>query len=232
MNDTFNNLTLLYVEDEINIRNNLTESLTIIFKNVFSVENAELALEIYKTKHIDIILSDIGLPGMSGIDFVKIIRKDNKTIPIILLTAYTHILLTAYTQTDILLEAVKLKLVSYLTKPITLDSLLKTLLDAKNEISNSNIFKINNNIKYNIDKKILLKDDEDLHITASEDRLLNIFIENNNRTLSTEEIKNLLWDNSYYATDTAFKSLLNKLRKKIGVNKIKNISGIGYYLAR
>jgi len=224
LNDTFNNLTLLYVEDEINIRNNLTESLTIIFKNVFSVENAELALEIYKTKHIDIILSDIGLPGMSGIDFVKIIRKDNKTIPIILLTAYT--------QTDILLEAVKLKLVSYLTKPITLDSLLKTLLDAKNEISNSNIFKINNNIKYNIDKKILLKDDEDLHITASEDRLLNIFIENNNRTLSTEEIKNLLWDNSYYATDTAFKSLLNKLRKKIGVNKIKNISGIGYYLAR
>jgi len=224
LNDTFNNLTLLYVEDEINIRNNLTESLTIIFKNVFSVENAELALEIYKTKHIDIILSDIGLPDMSGIDFVKIIRKDNKTIPIILLTAYT--------QTDILLEAVKLKLVSYLTKPITLDSLLKTLLDAKNEISNSNIFEINNNIKYNIDKKILLKDDEDLHITASEDRLLNIFIENNNRTLSTEEIKNLLWDNSYYATDTAFKSLLNKLRKKIGVNKIKNISGIGYYLAR
>ncbi len=224
LNKNFNNLTLLYIEDETNIRDSLTNSLKILFKKVYAIENAELAIKVYKSKHIDMILSDIGLPGMSGIDLVKIIRKENKDIPIILLTAYT--------QTDILLEAVKLKLVSYLTKPISFDTLSKALLDAREEISEpiENIFEITKNIQYDIDRKILSQDAKDLHITASEDRLLNIFIENKDRTLSAQEIKNLLWDDSYHATDTALKSVLNKLRKKIGTDRIKNISGIGYYL--
>ncbi len=227
MNDfteKFHNLNILYIEDEINIRDNLTSTLQMIFKNVYSVENAELALDLYNSKDVDIILSDIGLPGMSGIDLVKIIRKDNKNIPIILLTAYT--------QTNILLEAIKLKLVNYLTKPITFDTLSNALLEAKNEIlkSTPKVFEMANNIRYDINKKILSQNDKNLHITASEDKLLNIFIKNQKRTISTEELKNLIWDDSYYATDTAFKSLLNKLRKKIGANTIKNVSGIGYYL--
>ena len=224
MDKIFNNLTILYVEDEENIRESLTSSLQIMFNYVYSTKNAEEALKIYNSKHIDIILNDIGLPGINGIDFVKKIRETNKEIPIILLTAYTD--------TDILLEAVKLKLVSYLTKPITLDTLLKALKDAQNELfqKNSNTLKITNNIIYNINKKILSQNGTNLHLTASEDKLLNIFIENKKRTLSIQEIKELLWDDSYYTTDTAFKSLLNKLRKKIGTDTIKNISGIGYYL--
>ncbi len=222
--ERFDNLNILYIEDEINIRDSLTSTLKIMFKNVYSTENAELALDLYNSKHIDIILSDIGLPGMSGIDLVKIVRKDNDNIPIILLTAYT--------QTNILIEAVKLKLINYLTKPVIFDTLINTLTEAANEISNStpNIFEMTNNIKYDIDKKMLFQNDKDLHITASEDKLLNIFIDNQQRTLSAEELKRLIWDDSYYATDTALKSLLNKLRKKIGTNSIKNVSGIGYYL--
>ncbi len=227
MNDLIkscNGLNILYIEDENNIRNSLSSSLGIIFKNVYAVENAELALDIYNSKNIDIILSDIGLPGMNGIDLVKIIRKENKSIPIILLTAYT--------QKDILLEAVKLKLVNYLTKPVTFDTLTTALLQAQSELSKyiPNIFEMKNGIKYDIDKKMLFQDNKNLHITASEAKLLNIFIENKQRTISIEELKNLIWDDSYYATDSAFKSLLNKLRKKIGSNSIKNISGIGYHL--
>jgi len=224
MDKIFNNLTILYIEDEKNIRETLTSSLQIMFNSVFATENAEDALEIYTHKHIDIILSDIGLPGMDGINFVKIIRETNKEIPIILLTAYTD--------TDILLEAIKLKLISYLTKPITLDTLLKALKDAQNELPKKSIdtLIITNNIKYDIKKKILSKNGNNLHLTHSEDKLLNIFIDNRTRTLSIIEIKELLWDDSYYTTDTAFKSLLNKLRKKIGTNTIKNISGVGYYL--
>ncbi len=224
LNTLFKNFTILYVEDENNIRDSLTSTLELIFKNVYSVENAELALEVYDSKDIDIILSDIGLPGMSGIDLVKSIRKNNSQIPIILLTAYT--------QMEVLLEAVKLKLVSYLTKPVTFDNLSSALIDAHQELkeSSTKTFTIKNNIIYNIDKKMLFQDGKDLNITASEDKLLNIFINNKSRTIPIEEIKNLMWDDSYYATDAAFKSILNKLRKKIGADSIKNISGIGYYL--
>lgn len=226
LNTEFKNLTILYVEDENDIRENLSSTLKLMFDTVYSVQTAELGLKIYNEKHIDIILSDIGLPQMSGIDFIEIIREKNKNIPVILLTAYT--------QTDILLKAIKLKLVSYLTKPINLDTLTKALLDAKKELTanttTTTITSFPNNIIYDSDKKLLSQNEKDLHITASEDKLLNILIENKLRTLSIDELKNMIWEDSYLATDSAFKSLLNKLRKKIGTNSIKNRSGLGYYL--
>ena len=67
-------------------------------------------------------------------------------------------------------------------------------------------------------------------LTASETKLLNFLVKNKHRTVSMQEIKNEIWDDPYDATDTAFKSLLHKLRAKIGKNSIKNVSGIGYFL--
>jgi DNA-binding response OmpR family regulator len=57
-----------------------------------------------------------------------------------------------------------------------------------------------------------------------------IFIKYKNKTVTTNEIKNLLWNDPYDATDSALKSILNKLRAKIGKKTIKNVPGAGYYL--
>ena len=54
--------------------------------------------------------------------------------------------------------------------------------------------------------------------------------ENKHRTVSKDEIKNHLWEDSYEATDSALKSVLNKLRNKIGKDSIKNVSGVGYQI--
>ena len=83
---------------------------------MYAVESADLALEIYNNNRIDIILSDINLPGMSGLEFTKIIREENRLIPIILLTAHTN--------TELLLEATRLRLIDYLTKPIDFEMLI------------------------------------------------------------------------------------------------------------
>ena len=219
-----NTLTIMYIEDDNSIRSKVAQTLDLIFKKVISFENAEDALDHYNTKKPDIILSDINLPNMSGIEFSKLIRKDDSNIPIILLTAYTN--------KEILLEATKLKLISYIVKPVIFDELYDSFKLATKDIikNNNNVLLFENNIRYDTQTKILYANDKEVHTTASENKLLEIFIKSLNKTLSANEIKEQLWDDAYDATDSALKSVLSKLRSKIGKDSIKNVSGMGYYL--
>lgn len=217
-------LSILYVEDEENIRNNLTATLEIIFKQVFSVSNVNDALNYYNESKPDIILSDIQLGNQSGIDFVKKIRETNQKIPIILITAHL--------ETEFLLEATKLKLVDYLPKPVKFDTLYEALINATNDIiRQGNLFiSFDDGSKFDVQKSMLIKDEKEINLTSSEQKLLKVFLNNLGKTVSYEQIKDYVWDDPYEATDTALKSLLNKLRGKIGKKTIKNVSGIGYFI--
>ena len=217
-------LTILYVEDEDVIRENITEILSIIFSEVISFNNAEDGLQYFESNLPDIVLSDINLPNMSGIDFFKEIRDKNQSIPLILLTAYTN--------TEVLLEATKLKLINYIVKPVRFDELVDSFKLAVRDIleSKSHILKFSDSIIYDLSTNILSKNNKEINLTSSENRLLLIFIKYKHTTISTQTIKNLLWNDPYNATDSALKSVLNKLRTKIGKESIKNVSGIGYHL--
>ena len=115
-NNILKNLNVLYIEDEENIRLNIKKVLLLLCKNVFDTGSVEGAKEILEKQRIDIIISDINLPKQNGLDFVEEIRKINKKIPVILLSAYT--------ETNYLLKATKLKLIDYLTKPVNFAGLL------------------------------------------------------------------------------------------------------------
>lgn len=220
------NLNILYIEDEKNIRINIKKTLELFCENVFDAENILDAKKILTTNRIDIIISDINLPDMSGIDFVKEIRLSDKTIPIVLLSAYTD--------KEFLLEATKLKLVDYLTKPIDFKNLNNALQKCVEEIlyNSRYIITFKNNIQYNVSHHCLIDDTkkEEIHLTSKELDLLNFLIKNNNRVCSSDELKSAIWDDYLEATDSALKNLLNKLRKKIGKESIVNISGVGYKL--
>ena len=225
-NKILKNLNILYIEDEKNIRLNIKKTLELFCENVFDAENILNAKEILTKQRIDIIISDINLPDMSGIDFVKEIRIRDKTIPIILLSAYT--------EKEFLLEATKLKLVDYLTKPINFKDLNNALQKCVEEILDNSryIITFKNNIQYNVSHNCLIDNNEkeEIRLTNKELDLLNFLIKNNNRVCSAEELKSAIWDDYLEATDSALKNLLNKVRKKIGKESIINISGAGYNL--
>jgi len=218
--------TILYIEDEDNIRDTLTSTLKLMCKEIFPSPDAKTAFKIFEHSKPDIILTDVSLGEMNGLDFIKKIRENNTKIPIIVLSAHTD--------TKFLLEASKLKLVEYLTKPITFQELQNVLILAIKELpqERNSFFYFNDTLKYDTSHKILYENGVTKKLSSSEATLLSFFIENKQRTIHTQEIKNHIWDDSYYATDTALKSLLHKLRTKIGKNYIKNVSGIGYYLEK
>jgi DNA-binding NtrC family response regulator len=113
------NLTILYIEDDDFIRESVTKTLNLLCKDVIAIENCDDGYAIYRQVKPNIIISDIILNNISGIEFVQLIREENTTIPIILLTASID--------TKNLLDAVKLKLINYLVKPVSFEILLDTL---------------------------------------------------------------------------------------------------------
>jgi two-component system, OmpR family, response regulator VanR len=220
------NLNLLYIEDEENIRINIKKVLLLLCENVFDASDTKEADLIFQNQRIDIIISDINLPNTNGIEFIKELRKKDKTIPVILLSAYTD--------TKYLLEATKLKLVDYLTKPVDFKTLNNALYKCVEEILDNSRYLIlfQNNIQYNVlHKKLIdLNTQKELLLTSKELDLLSFLIKNSNRIVSTDELKANIWEDCFEATDSALKNLLNKLRKKIGKESIINISGVGYRL--
>ena len=220
-------LNILYIEDEEKIKENVKATLKLFCENIFDASTIQEAKELINHNRIDIIISDINLPDTTGIEFIKEFRKIDKTIPIIILSAYTD--------KDYLLEATKLKLADYLTKPIDFKSLQNALLKCVDEILEYSryIISFGKNIEFNVlHKKLFCKEkDCELSLTNKELALLEYLIKNSNRVLSINELKNYIWEDEIEATESAFKNLLNKLRAKIGKESILNISGIGYRLS-
>ena len=115
------NFNVLYLEDDVSLLKHTTDVLEDFVNKIYAVKTSKEALEVLKNKKIDVIISDILLENENGIDFLKYIKEKNIHLPTILTTAHTD--------TNYLLDAIKLKVENYIVKPINIKELLNTLHD-------------------------------------------------------------------------------------------------------
>jgi PAS domain S-box-containing protein len=125
--DFLNKLTVLYVEDEELIRENMSNVFEKLFKKTIIAFDGKEGVEKFKSSiedkvEIDIIISDINMPELNGIEMLKQIRDIDKEIPIVLTTAHVD--------TNYFLEAIKLKVFHYAIKPVNMKELVVTIQDA------------------------------------------------------------------------------------------------------
>lgn len=144
-------LRILYVEDDEFSRNNMIFLLNMIFKEVLCAGDGEEGLELFSSnyndgKQIDIILSDINMPKMNGIDMIKNIRELDNNIPVIFLTAYSD--------SNYLLDAIKLHVSEYIIKPMTNNILLQKLNSAYLPIYQNQLLVAKNKELEQLNKKI------------------------------------------------------------------------------
>lgn len=221
--DKIKNMTILYAEDELGIRKNIADSLNYYCKEVLEAGDGQEAYEIYKEKEPDIILSDIHMPNVNGIEFVKKVRKDNRDIPIVMITAHTD--------KEYLLEAVELHMEKYIVKPVDIDELFETLekcvevLDSNKKVS----IKVNTDYIYDYDAKELKFKNEIVILNKKEMLFLEVLISNQNRVVNYDELQDKVWGDDVM-TDSALRSLVRNLRKKLPSDLIFNLSGVGYKL--
>ncbi|RXJ88613.1 nodulation protein V [Arcobacter sp. CECT 8983] len=123
-NQILKNKTILYAEDESIIQDGVTETLNLFGLNVICAENGEEALSLFKNSEnkIDLILTDIKMPRLDGLGFIKKVREVNNDIPVIITTAHQ--------ETNYLMQSIELNISAYILKPINIYKLEEILIKA------------------------------------------------------------------------------------------------------
>lgn len=219
--DSLKNLKILYIDDEEFIREDAVEYLEFYCDNVYEACDGLDGLEKYEELKPDIIITDIKMPKLNGIEMIKKIRKHDKTTKIIIATAFL--------ETSYLVEAIELGLIKYLVKPIMEDTLLPVLKTCTEDvIQETSIFDIFGGYKFDILNQTLFLNKEQISLTKKELLFLELLIKNSKRAVKYDEFISYVWDG--YASDDALRSIARELRKKMSKQSIKNISGIGYQI--
>lgn len=215
-------LSVLFAEDDDIVRGQVTETLRIFFGKIFVAKDGVEALEMFQLEKPDIILSDIKMPKMDGLQLIEKIREQNQTIPIIILTAYSD--------QKTLFKAANSSIDGYILKPLELNNFLETfdkVLRRKKSIRK--FFTFCDGLIYNLLSDELYKNGEAINLGKKEKDLLRLFIDNYDRTLTKEEIVENIWGYEEI-TESALKNLLSRLRSKIGFDIILSIKGRGWKL--
>ena len=219
------NMNVLYVEDDSLVGIQTLKLLEHFFNTVSYCDNAEEALEIFTSKFIHLVITDIELPGMSGLQLCEEIRKSNQQIPIFITTIHDD--------KEKLQQAVKLNLVDYLIKPVSIPSIQKTLSESLRRITQSNMLMIH--INHEVDYNPLLGQIEisgvkmPIPLSQKEIKLLNLLLQHKNKIVTRETIEQVLYTDKPLS-DSSYKSLIFRLRKKIGKDTITSLSGAGIKL--
>lgn len=217
----FKKLNILYAEDEEFIRDNLIEALEFMGMNVKAVTNGEDAYKQYLLEKPDIIIADIEMPHLSGLDLAKKVREKDNSTQIIIATAYTN--------TEYFLKAVELNLAKYLLKPISLIDLknaLETCIE-KLDFNDENSDKyFNKEDYYSLSQRCLFVNKKVVRLDFHEREFLELLLRNSQRIVTYAEFESKVWDNNM--SSAALRSLVRNLRKKLPENVIENVSKIGY----
>ena len=225
------NLNLLYVEDDEEIIEDIDFFLKRHFNEIIIAQDGEEAFRYFEEKNPDIIILDINIPKLNGLKLASKIRETNKKIPIIFLTAFSD--------KENLLQAINLHACSYLIKPFKIDELINTINKCKRDFFQENLnphLKIlSENFIWNKQKKELSFDNQRISLTKNEIALIDLFVENDFKFFTPEEINEFIFLNNDIK-DNSIIQLISRLKRKItnltGNNNffIENIYNKGYRL--
>ena len=215
--------SILLADDEEDLRNSFKKVLLLYVDKVYVASNGQEALELYNKHKPDILITDLKMPKLNGLDLIKTIRKENEEIPIIVTSAYTD--------QNFLLDSIKLSLIEYVVKPIREANLSKLLeACAKTLLKNSKtIIDLGDNQFYDYDNKTFTCNSNSTLLTNKEIDFFEILLAHRGTlvTKQTLEDKLYIYDE---APPSALKNLVFKLRKKLDSDVIKTVSKLGYMI--
>lgn len=216
-------MRLLIIEDEKGIANFLRDGLTEEYFAVDIAYDGKSGLQLALTNEYDLLLVDWMLPGLSGIEIVREIRKNNPTIPVIFLTARDTV--------DDTIFGLESGANDYIKKPFQFSELLariKVQLRSKN-IESGNL--VLGNIKLSPDTHQVFKDNIEVMLTQKEFSLLEYLMRNKGKVCTRSRIIEHVWDIHFNADTSVIDVYINFIRKKLGLDSkefIHTLRGIGY----
>ena len=201
--------TLLYAEDDLESRENCAFILKEYFSDIYLAQNGQEALSLYHEKHPDILLLDISMPLINGLDLVKTIRKDDPDT--------LAIMLSAHADREKLLSAVSLKLEAYLLKPVD-DILLKdTIVKAIKQIQAKGSLYLRKDLIWDREHSLLIYKGKELKLTKKEHLLMQLLTHSLGMYISHDELIIHIWHDEIpdHTHDNKLIQLIYRFNKKI-----------------
>ena len=234
---------ILVVDDEPVARQSLTDILRLEGHNVTSAPNGQAAVEQVRTHPIDLMIVDLRMPGMDGLEVVQVVNQISPETEVILLTAFGS--------TETAIQALRLRIHDYLLKPASparvLASVKKGLArhSSRSRVSNVavntdvdeavEVFSLKDGTTVDLSRRQIKHKSKVEHLTPAEGRLLRILIENEGKVFSHRELVLLVqgYDTSQREAPEILRPLVSRLRHKLDQfpslsERVVSVRGTGY----
>lgn len=212
---------ILIVEDEIDIREGISEYLSEVGYDVMVAEDGQEGIDLFKSNEFDLVLLDIMLPKINGFGVLSQIREISD-VPVMMLTAMTD----DYSQ----IMSFNEKADDYITKPFSVVVLHKRIEALQRRIqgrqqNNKWIYK---DIEVDFLGFCAKKDNNPVDLKPKEIKLLELLIKHKNQVLTRNQMLDSLWEIDEAPADRVIDVYIKNLRKKLDLDCITTVKGIGY----
>ena len=212
---------ILIIEDEKDIQNIIKAFLENAKYEVKVANDGLEGINLLQKEKFDIVLLDIMMPKIDGFVVCEMIRK-NSNIPIIMLTALTD--------EESQIKGFNKLADDYITKPFSMPVVLKhieAVLRRTDNNENNHTLKYKN-IILNIENYEVYVDNKKIALTYREFEILKLFMENQGKVFTRDNILNSIWNYDYYGDDKIVNTHIKNIRKKLGYDYIETVRGVGY----
>lgn len=217
---------IVIVEDDLNVRKELSDLITSSGYEAHTINDFSNSKEEIMRLNPDLILMDINIPYLNGEMLLKEIRKESN-VPVIMVTSKNN-------ETDEVLS-ITYGADDYITKPYNPTILLLRISNIFKRMENTLDNITYKNLKLNINKGIITKDDKEIILTKNELIIFTYLLNNQNRIVTRDELMTDLWNNDEYINDNALTVNISRLRAKLASlgeeSIIETRKGIGYILS-
>jgi len=215
-------LRILVVEDDSDNRTILVDYLKQYVKDIYEAEDGKQAVGLIKSKKPDIVVTDIMMPGIDGIELITKLKKLSPHTPFIFITASKD--------RDTLLRVIESRPNSFLTKPLDTKALLAAIAECEPEITKAQSSKITLKCGAIFDTKncTVTYNGDTQRLTSKEFSFLKLLISAKGSILSYELIEKTIWsDTGESMSEGALKNVIYRIRQKTDKTCISTLAGIG-----
>ncbi|MGE0051704.1 MAG: response regulator transcription factor [Arcobacter sp.] len=221
MQDILKTLKILIVEDEKRLAQLLKEAINDSFYKVVIAKDGTEGLKKYKTFKPDIVITDIMMPKLDGLDMTIKIKEIDSNIPIIVLSAHSD--------KEKLLKAIDVGINKYFIKPFDPDEVIEHIKKLSIKIEKQKISILKDDFIFDNNSFSLHKNELLINLTKREKEFIYLLLKNKNSIVKTQTIKTSLWNEE--VNDERLRTFIKRLRLKTSKDLIENISGQGYLIS-
>jgi len=183
-------------------------------------KDGEEALRLSYKNSYNLYLLDIKVPLVDGVELLKELRDYGDETPAIFITSSMD--------KESITKGYEAGCDEYIKKPFDLDELLMRIKAVLKRVEPEDSIKIDEEYSYNIKRKRLLKNNQEVKINLKDLQLLELLLKNRGKVVTKEMIKDELWQNEELVSSGSLRVYINNLKKIFGKSSIENIRGLGY----